>query len=382
MKNFKTRAVYLVGLLAIVLAVFSISRYEPFPHSPVQEAEASTSDTLSGYAWSDNIGWVSFNCTDTNSCGTSNYGVTVNAITGNFSGFAWSDNIGWVSFNQTSGCPEGGCTTQPNVDKNTGAVIGWARACAGTVNGDCTGASRSDGWDGWIKLSGSWSPSVSFSGNSASGYSFGSDVVGWLSWSGTGYGVVSNTPLSNAPPTVTITSPVSDPSNIYTIDHVGFAGTAIDPNGDPITAYEWRDGNCSTGTLLSNQNSFDMSGFSVGTHIVYFRASDDKGAWSTNCPSRTINVTLPPPINGQGGSACGVSTGVKPTSGLCSVGTPSAVSPETGPGPWTWTCFGSNGGTDAFCSAATTCGNSICEPSKGETPTICRADCQVKFQEF
>ena len=54
------------------------------------------------------------------------------------------------------------------------------------------------------------------------------------------------------------------------------------------------------------------------------------------------------PINGQCGSADGVAVSAAPTSGLCTAGTPSAVA---GTGPWAWTCLGANGGTDATCSA-------------------------------
>ncbi|MCX6800462.1 MAG: hypothetical protein NT091_04935, partial [Candidatus Falkowbacteria bacterium] len=40
-------------------------------------ANAGTSDNIYGYAWSPNFGWVSFNCTNTFSCGTVNHGVNV-----------------------------------------------------------------------------------------------------------------------------------------------------------------------------------------------------------------------------------------------------------------------------------------------------------------
>jgi hypothetical protein len=53
-------------------------------------------------------------------------------------------------------------------------------------------------------------------------------------------------------------------------------------------------------------------------------------------------------INGACGPANGVPTSTAPTSGLCSAGSPSAV---TGTGPWNWRCYGSNGGTTASCSA-------------------------------
>ena len=54
-------------------------------------------------------------------------------------------------------------------------------------------------------------------------------------------------------------------------------------------------------------------------------------------------------VNGACGSTSGAVTSVAPTSGLCAAGTASVVS---GNGPWSWSCAGSNGGTNASCSAA------------------------------
>lgn len=55
--------------------------------------------TLSGWAWNDSIGWISFNCSNTNSCVSSSYQVNINNTSGDFSGWAWNDIIGWISFN-------------------------------------------------------------------------------------------------------------------------------------------------------------------------------------------------------------------------------------------------------------------------------------------
>ena len=89
-----------------------------------------SSSVLSGYAYSPNIGWLSLNCDNTSSCGTTDYKVsnssgtlsgyawsentgyvdfsqaTINTSTGIFSGYAYSPNIGWISFNcaNTSSC--------------------------------------------------------------------------------------------------------------------------------------------------------------------------------------------------------------------------------------------------------------------------------------
>jgi hypothetical protein len=57
---------------------------------------------LLGYAWSENLGWISLNCQNDNSCGTSNFGVRNNSE-GNLSGYAWGENIGWINFAPTNG---------------------------------------------------------------------------------------------------------------------------------------------------------------------------------------------------------------------------------------------------------------------------------------
>jgi hypothetical protein len=67
------------------------------------KVSSDTSGNLSGWAWSENYGWISFNCSTDNSCLDSNYKATVNQTTGDFNGYAWSQNLGWISFNCTTG---------------------------------------------------------------------------------------------------------------------------------------------------------------------------------------------------------------------------------------------------------------------------------------
>ncbi len=62
--------------------------------------------SLSGWAWNDQIGWISFDCHNTNTCLTSNYQVTLSGD--EFIGYAWNDIIGWISFNCTN---SGTCAT-------------------------------------------------------------------------------------------------------------------------------------------------------------------------------------------------------------------------------------------------------------------------------
>jgi hypothetical protein len=53
---------------------------------------------LSGYAWSENAGWLSFSCSNTASCGVAAYGVSIDPSTGDFHGRAWGENAGWITF--------------------------------------------------------------------------------------------------------------------------------------------------------------------------------------------------------------------------------------------------------------------------------------------
>ncbi|OHA83760.1 MAG: hypothetical protein A2481_00670 [Candidatus Yonathbacteria bacterium RIFOXYC2_FULL_47_9] len=49
---------------------------------------------------------------------------------------------------------------------------------------------------------------------------------------------------------------------------------------------------CGTGTLVSSASSFNKGDLGVGSHTIYFRVKDSQNAWSTNCPSRTITVSV------------------------------------------------------------------------------------------
>ena len=138
-----------------------------------------------GHVWADNIGWISLNCANQGSCAVSNYKVSMDD-NGNMSGYAWSENIGWLSFNpgDVAGCPSAPCSPVLNRFFGTGqgAVTGWFKALSGGTVG-------SGGWDGFVKLSGTWTNGVSAgaypngvngSGTGLSGFAWGSDVVGWV----------------------------------------------------------------------------------------------------------------------------------------------------------------------------------------------------------
>lgn len=65
------------------------------------EGYNQSTTALAGYAWNDQIGWISFCGGQNNSdCpGNINYGVYINISDGKFYGYAWNDLVGWISFN-------------------------------------------------------------------------------------------------------------------------------------------------------------------------------------------------------------------------------------------------------------------------------------------
>ncbi len=190
---------------------------------------------VTGWAWSSNVGWISFNCINTGTCGTVSYGVklatsTSDALAGTLSGYAWSSNVGWIEFagDTSLGFPS------PTIDLDKGGVSGYIRVCSGTIpppspptTTHCsTNASRTDGWDGWAKLSESPLYSTRQNGGdkgvtyitsdgSFVGYAWGGENIGWLQFnaSSTSGNVkcpsCTNNPPSTFTPSCTIPSTVS-----------------------------------------------------------------------------------------------------------------------------------------------------------------------------
>lgn len=150
----------------------------------------AAANQLNGWSWSSTIGWIGFDIPSLSGTDI----ISVDSATGNITGYVWSSNIGWIKFGGLSGFPAGFGTAPGNASVNftTGAVTGWARACSGTVNKDCASASRTDGWDGWIALSGTNFESPVVAGNKGVtyasstkkfvGYGWGDTNVGWVNF--------------------------------------------------------------------------------------------------------------------------------------------------------------------------------------------------------
>lgn len=184
--------ILILGMLVLLFSVLFFSNQVLAQRSPFNPNTVP----VNGYAWSSNIGWVSFNCrtggtTGGNICNTSDYKVEI-LPNGNIVGYAWSSNIGWIRFGGLSGFPN----APGNVAQNAHLALlggsnfemrGWARACGGTLSGaGCNNmSSRTDGWDGWISLKGV-TPNYGTRFNATGpvtnpvGFAWGSNVVGWM----------------------------------------------------------------------------------------------------------------------------------------------------------------------------------------------------------
>lgn len=190
--------------------------------SPAKKIKASTAANVSGWAWSENIGWISFNSTD---CDSNDNGVTdngnypdcpvglsskpygVNLDSSNkLSGQAWSENVGWISFNESetgnppSADPCGsGCIAElePAVGIGTyGYLKGWARALAACDSIPCPSAgpgSNTGGWDGWIRFDHGYNNAAYVDSDyKFRGWAWGSDDIGWISFNSSDSGAGGN----------------------------------------------------------------------------------------------------------------------------------------------------------------------------------------------
>lgn len=189
---------YFLILVCFGLALLGVFIF--WQRMPVHQARAGAGDNVWGWAWSENIGWISLNRTncDADDNGFSDgvpagcpvagwpipaYGVNIDA-SGVFSGFAWSENIGAIDFSPIGwpAAPLHGA----QADVNTGEVTGWARACAVFQN-NCIlplkDNSERGGWDGWIKFSGTnYQVTISNVSQEFEGWAWGEEVIGWISF--------------------------------------------------------------------------------------------------------------------------------------------------------------------------------------------------------
>ena len=269
----------------LILIIFSL---------PIN-ALAGVSDNVTGYAWSENIGWIDFNCTNLSSCVTSDYGVNVDPVTGNMSGYAWSENIGWIRFDPPSdfdtGLYPGGPQYSARLNLDNGFIYGWIRACAG-INDDgdgipdnCNGPTRVDGWDGWIKMrcdgleciNSTYTVLVDQSTGEFQYWAWGSDVVGWINFNclnqdscvTSDYKVVVDPDIFNQPPSAINLSEAQDNYCGASTPPVRLSWEFSDPNpSDTQSAYQVQvdnNSNFSSPEVDSGKISSSSTTYAPGT---------------------------------------------------------------------------------------------------------------------
>jgi len=294
MKPEKFILIILLGLFIFLLPVFADA--------------ACNYHNVWGWAWSENIGWISFSCANTMALGTGvDYGVDIctdnSAVDpaacstkslGDMVGYTWAgggedasgiptSTIGWINFAPAEdivaypGCgyPISPCYSA-KASTITGEVSGWARACAVFQVG-CSGALKPDsergGWDGWIKLREDTSSYGVWLDTSVPGptefrdWAWGGDdststaVIGWISFNCVDRGVCGTSNYKvitgfSAPPTAAMECEIP----IYGPGNTGCRGP-----GCVCAPGLWETFNGSEAIFNVNNNSSDPDGIIVSS---------------------------------------------------------------------------------------------------------------------
>lgn len=309
MKKYLIIALLILGLGAAGAVSANAQTSSPSP-SP---SPSSSPKIVSGWAWSSTIGWISLNSANPGSGGGS-YKVQVDD-SGNLTGYGWSSNIGWVKF---------AAGRAANMNLTTGVVTGWARACAGASNGKCGPSDRTDGWDGWISLSGPSYPSMKngscsfFSDNCTSGtfldttyrlingFGWGDAVVGWLRF---------NASIAGLPPAPLTVTCSSNPGSIDSRNGGSVTYTAFAEGGSgTYKTYSWHESGITETTMgMSNSYIKNYPGIikTMRSMIVTVWDSNNANATGTCVPTVILNnIPVEPPTIGGGCTGSSDANGV------------------------------------------------------------------------
>ncbi len=216
---------YVLGIALIISSIYAVQAPGVSPYIPEAPEARASSVELMGYAWSENLGWISMNCANDSSCGSSDYKVTLDTVTNNLTGYAWNDKIGWIQFGGLSGCPAGTCDAR----KDGTELKGWARAVMG------------DGASAASPTLGTGTTTFSTVGVSLYALPTGTYEIAVRAWGGGGGAASSGTAGGGAG--VAASFSVSD-SDTVTVT-VGAGGTAAGTNGGASTVVR-------NGTTIAN----------------------------------------------------------------------------------------------------------------------------------
>jgi len=331
-------------ILTIFISVILIIGLIYFLDNFTLLTQADSDDNVSGWAWSENIGWISFNCNnpEISECGSSNYGVNIDPVTGKLSGYAYYDiddpntgvhETGWISFNRadtgTPPMPPFNGTEDfiakvdtTNLGTDNVKIEGWARALSACDSIPCSSSgpcSNCGGWDGWIRFDHGKSGEVYIDKNGDfHGWAWSDKVIGWISFNsrncdgdGDGFsdGVPAGCPpagtpipaykvsveISNQPPVADAGGPyIVQENNTKQLDGTG----SNDPDGN-ITSYTWSD-ECASylDDVHKSQPIFTAPEVSSDTNYsCTLTVTDNKGA--TDSDTTTIQVKDTAPLCGN-----------------------------------------------------------------------------------
>ncbi len=257
-----------------------------------------------GFAWSENVGWISFNSASDGS--PVDYGVKIDTSTGNLSGYAYYDiddpntgvhETGWISFNRSDTgsppssnssddpCPDGACIAKVDDPGNLKIanvkIKGWARALSVCDSIPCTSSgpcSNCGGWDGWIRFDHDQSNKVYIDpSGDFYGWAWADKVIGWISFNSRNCDSNGDGFSDGAPAVPAGCPPKGTPIPAYKVSiEISNSPPVADAGGDR-TVLE------NNAILLDGTGSYDPDG-----NIVSY-------VWSGQCASYLDDVNIPQP---------------------------------------------------------------------------------------
>jgi hypothetical protein len=269
------------------------------------KAKAGTGDNVTGWLWGGSqdglspsnytgVGWIGTNSTNTSS--PLSYGLNIPASDGPVTGYAWSENLGWISFNAAdlSGCPSAPCSAQRAGNK----LQGWARIISIR---DAATAGNSGGWQGWIKLSSvsgdpvSYGVTMNADGTITKGQNTSyawSNELGWIDFSRTNLAVSAPAGFIVCPQTATVFTGNTLQAHAYyiasgVIDCTNYAGAT-----DVTASATWSSDNIPVASVSGG----NITGVSVGSATI--TASYTNGTTYSGIVQATVSA--PPVTCGDG----------------------------------------------------------------------------------
>jgi len=245
---------------------------------------------LSGYAWSENVGWIKFA-----EPGGSLYQGGVELQGGYFLGYAWSENIGWVSFSLSNRGPNNN-EDPAKYDEETGKITGWAKVIGFDNDSECeVNVNCEYNWaSGWISFSGAnygvtFEPTKGMIGtnslNDPKRWAWGGNVTGWIDFSGVS--VIKNNStaqviLEAEPPSIPLKG--SSLLHWYSPDNSLASGDCIATNGTANWA----------GIQTSPEGKFDTGPMkTVGQYVFNISCPGNDGGYATSSVMVSVYSTDP-----------------------------------------------------------------------------------------